>query len=145
MREKIAIAKKLRNSRNTFSSNENHRKLCSKCYRTYVVECIIKRKDEFKISFNGRYIQDFHKRIFDWYNYLLDVIYRFLLIHFAPKNDKSFKNYELIHYGVSKPIHLKVANVPDELVLEVFLKENGFEITDEHLYSNYTVYDVVRS
>ena len=46
MRKKLAIAKKMRNSRKSFNNIE-HRKLCSKCYRTYIVECIINGKNEF--------------------------------------------------------------------------------------------------
>lgn len=49
MREKLALAKILRNSRKIFSNNMEHKKLCSKCYCTYVEECIIKGKDEFKV------------------------------------------------------------------------------------------------
>lgn len=51
MREKLTIANQLRVSRKSFSNNLEHKKLCSKCYRTYVVECIIKGKENFKISF----------------------------------------------------------------------------------------------
>ena len=53
-------------------------------------------------------------------------------------------SYELIHYGASKPIHVKVTNMPNEIVLEKFLKENGFQIVNEHLYSVSTIYDVAR-
>lgn len=144
MREKLALAKRLRNSRKIFSNNMEHKKLCSKCYRTYVVECIVKGKDEFKVVFGSKYIQSFPERVSDWYHYVLNSIYRLYLVHVTPNDDKTLQKYELIHYGVSKPIHLKIANTPNEFILESFLKENGFKIIDEHLYSEFTIYDVAR-
>lgn len=144
MREKIAIANQLRVSRESFSDNLEDWKLCSKCYYTYVMECIIKGKEEFKVSFGGRYIQSFSKRLSDWCRYIKDSMYRFFLIHVTPNDDKTFGKYELIHCGVSKPVHFKIAKTPNEKVLYDFLEKNGFKITNEHLYSESTVYDVVR-
>ncbi len=145
MREKLAIANQMRNSRKSFSNNLEHRKLCSKCYRTYVIECIIKGKENFKISFGGKYIQSFPKRIYDYYRYIVNSIYRFFLIHFTPNDDKTLRKFGLIYFGVPKPIHFKIAEVPNEIVLYSFLEKNGFKITDEHLYSESIVYDVARA
>lgn len=144
MREKLAIANQLRVSRKSFGNNLERKRLCSKCYRTYVLECIIKGKKDFKVTFGGKYIQSFSERISDWFGYIGDNIYRFFLIHFTPKDDKTFKKYGLIHFGVSKPIHPKIAETPDEMCLYNFLENNGFKITEEHLYSESTVYDVSR-
>ncbi len=145
MREKLAIANQLRVSRKKYSNNLEHKKLCSKCYRTYIIECIIKGKNDFKVSFEGKYIHSFSRRISDWFGYFGDIIYRFFLIHFTPKDDKTFKKYELIHFGVSKPIHPRIAETPNEWCLYDFLEKNGFKIKEEHLYSESTVYDVVRA
>ncbi len=145
MREKLAIAKSLRVSRQSFSDKDS-RKLCSKFYRAYVFECILKRKDNFKVSFGEKYIQSFFKRSADWFEYIRDNIYRFFLIHFTPNNDKSFKNYELIHFGVSKPIHLKFSGTPNEISLYKFLADTGLRITDEDIpFSGPTVYYVALS
>jgi len=144
MREKLAIANQLRISRKNYSNNVEHKKLCSKCYHTYIVECIIKGKNDFKISFGGKYIHSFSRRILDWFEYVKDIVYRFFLIHCTPKDDKTFKKYNLIHFGVSKPIHLKIAETPNEFVLYGFLEKNGFKIKEEHLYTESTVYDVTR-
>ena len=145
MREKLAIANQMRNSRKSFSNNLEDRKLCSKCYHTYVIECIFKGKEDFEISFGGKYIQSFSERILDYYRYIIDSIYRFFLIHFTPDDDETLRKYELIHFGVSKPIHCKIAKIPSEACLYAFLEENGFKITNEHLYSESTVYDVARA
>lgn len=144
MREKLAIAKKLRNSRNSFSNNIVHKKLCSKCYHTYVLECIIKGKNAFKITFKGTYVQSFEQRVVEWYNYVRDSVYRIYLVNVTPNDDKTFQKWSLIHCGVSKPVHFKIASKPNEFILESFLKENGFKITNEHVYSEATVYDVTR-
>ncbi len=145
MREKLAIANQLRVSRKNYSNNIEHKKLRSKCYHTYVVECIITGKNDFKVSFGGKYIHSLSRRISDWFEYILDIIYRFFLIHFPQKDDKTFKEYELIHFGVSKPIHPKIAETPNEWCLYDFLEKNGFKIKEEHLYSESTVYIVARA
>ena len=125
MRKKIAIANQLRVSRKKFSNNREYKKLCSKCYRTYVIECVIKGKENFQISFGSKYIKSFSKRAYDWYIFFLDCIY------FGP-------------IYASKPKHLKIAEIPNERVLYYFLEKNGFKIIGEHLYSYSTVYDVTR-
>ena len=145
MRERLAIANQLRISRKNFTKNLEDKKMCSKCYYTYIVECIIKGKKDFQIRFKGKYIQSLSERISDWYNYILDSTYRFFLIHFNLKNDKYFREYKLIHFGVSKPIHLKIARTPNEVCLYSFLEKNGFEITGEHLKCEATIYDVTRA
>ena len=76
---------------------------------------------------------------------ILDSIYRLFLIHFTPNDDKTLRKYELIHLGVSRPIHFKIAETPDEKLLYTYLEKNGFKITDEHLYSESTVYDIARA
>lgn len=47
---KLEIAKKLRKSVKTESS-ENYKKLAKKCYRTYVIECLLKRKHKYQMKF----------------------------------------------------------------------------------------------
>lgn len=145
MREKLAIANQMRVSRKSFSNDLEERKLCSKCYRAYVIECIIKGKENFKVSFGGKYIQSFSERLSDWCRYIGNSIYRFYLIHFTPNDDITFKKWELIHCGVSKPVHFKIAKTPNEKVLYNFFEKNGFKITEEHFYSEATVYDVARA
>lgn len=47
---KLEIAKKLRKSGKTESS-ENYKKLAKKCYRTYVIECLLKGKRKYQMKF----------------------------------------------------------------------------------------------
>ena len=145
MREKIAIANQMRISRKNYSNNIEHKRICTKCYHTFLLECIIKRNDSFSLSYGEKYIQSFSKRLLDWVKYIWNVIYRFFLITFIPKNDKTIKNYELIHFGASKPLHLKIAEIPDEQFLNYFLKKNGFKIKEEHLSFNSIIYEVART
>ena len=142
MNEKLTIAKQLRNSRRSYKNRE-YRKYCSKCYHAYIVQCIIKRRDGFSVYFGGRYINTFIQRVGDWAKYFMDWFYRLFLICFNPKGE-TLREYELIHYGVTKPIHVKIAETPDEFILYDYLKTNGFKIEREHLYSESTVYDIVR-
>lgn len=144
MKEKIVIANQLRTARKKFS-NEEYKKICSKCYSAYVIEGIVKGKESFKISFGSKYIESFSKRASDWYRYIFDNIYRFFLIHFPPNDDKTFRKYELIHMEVSKPIHVKIPDMPNETILNYVLEKNGFKIVDEHFYAEKTVYDVARA
>ena len=144
MKEKLAIANQMRKSRKSFSNNLEDKKLCSKCYHTYVIECIIKGKESFKISFKGKYIKSFSERMYDYYIYIVDSLYRFFLMNFTPDDDKTLRKYELIHIGVPKPLHLRIAEVPDETVIYGFLENNGFLVTNEYIDSGLTVYDVTR-
>ena len=116
--------------------------MLKKCYRAYVYHCIIKDEDKFSITFGAEYMNSFWERTLDWLEFFKDSIHRFYLVHVTPNDDKTFKKYELIHYGASRPIHIKIAKTPNETILEGFLKENGFVIEDEKLTSLSTVYYV---
>ena len=144
MKEKIKIAQQLKLSRKKFSNNPEFQKLCIKCYNAYIIECIIKRKDNFQIKFNMKYIDSFSKRMSDWYEYILDNIYRFFLIHFTPNNDNTTRKYTLIHSGVLEPIHVKIPQIPDEYFLHKFLETNGFKVITEHTSSTGIIFDVVK-
>ena len=144
MKEKLKIARNFRISRKKFSRNVEHRKIFFKCYWAYVIQCIFQGNDVFRITFNGKYIESFPIRIMRWFNYFLDKIYRFYLIHFTPKDDKTAKKYELIHFGVSVPIDVKVTDAPDEYVLHTYLNSLGFKVVQEYLYSVSTVYDIAK-
>ena len=136
MREKLlAIANSWRIFRNCMAYR-------IKCYCAYVLHCIVKRKPYFTITFNGCYLQSFPQRMLDWCSYVANCLYRFYLIHVTPNDDKTLQKYSLIHYGVSKPIHLKITNPPDEIELASFLRKKGFRVTDEHLYCVATEYEI---
>ncbi len=141
MREKLAIAKKLRNSRKNFS-NKEHLKMCSKCYRTYIVECIIKGNDNFQIVFKGKYIRKLSQILSDWLYYVIDNIFGFDLVRIKTNN---ITTYKIVHTSVAKPpVNVRVSPSINEYLLETFLNENGLKIVDEHLYSTSTVYDITR-
>ena len=143
-KQKIALAKKMRISVKTFSNNIEHKKICTKCYHSYITNCILKGNEDFSVTFGGKYMHSFQKRLSDWCKYIISNVYRFYLIHISPNDDNTFRKYELIHYGVKKPVHFKIAIKIDEYVLEKFLNKNGFKIESEHLKSDHTKYDVKR-
>lgn len=145
MREKLAIANKMRISRKNYSNNPEYQQICSKCYRAYIVECILKGKDEFQISYGSKYVLSTSRRIANWCKYFINIIYRFLLISLTLNDEKFQRKYELIHFGVPKPIHLKLAEIPDEIFLYKFLEENGFKVVDEHINGDSIVYNVTRA
>ena len=124
MREKLAIAKKLRNSRKNFN-NKEHLKMCSKCYRTYIVECIIKGNDNFQIVFKGKYIRKLSQSLSDWLYYVVDNIFGFDLVRIKTNN---ITTYKIVHTSVAKPP----------------VNGNGLKIVDEHLYSTSTAYDITK-
>lgn len=144
MREKLKIAKRFRLSRNSFSKNPKHKSIISKCYKAYVIQCVLRKKETFTLYWGSYYIQSFSTRVSDWCNYVFDCIYKFFLVHFTPNDDKTFKKYELIHYKVMKPIHIKMAYSVDELFLSYYLKEMGFKIIDEQLRSLSTTYEIAK-
>lgn len=141
MREKLKIANQMRVSRKSFRHNAESLKLYSKCYRAYVIECIFKGKENFKVSFGSNYIQSFSERVSDWYNYILGNVRRFFIIHFTNNGDRTL----IAQLGVSKPIHLKIAQTPNEWILYEFLERNGFRVANEHLSLSSIVYEIVRA
>lgn len=107
---------------------------------SYIKACILKNTNSFTLSFCGKYIQSNLERLLDWFYY------------FYAKTSESFYkilgviyNENLVSYKAHKPIHLKVSNVPDEYLLENFLKKLGFTITSEHVYSVITEYEIKRT
>ncbi len=145
MREKLAIANQLRVSRKKFSNKPEYKQICSKCYYAYIVECILKGKNDFSISYGSKYVKTISERILDWCKYFIDIILAFFLINFTPRDYMPQLKRVLICFDVSKPMHIKFAEIPDEFFLHKFLEENGFKIVDEHLYRDSTVYDVTRA
>ena len=145
MQEKLKIARGLRNSRKK-GKNKEYKKLCLKCYRAYVLKCLILRKRIFKITFKGKYIHKPLERLLDWCYYVGDMVERFILVYIKkPKEEElnSVTSY-LFHNKVTKPIHVKVSYCPNEFMLEKILNENGLKITKEHLTSLITEYEVTK-
>ena len=144
MLEKLKTAKNLRSSCKKITKNREHQKMLFKCYRAYVFQCIIKRSYYFQVLFKDTYVDSFSKRVKDWLNYALKQIYRFILLLFIsdinPKSSKSYKIYDLIHYGVPKPIHLTEFKEPDEVILNYFLEKNGFKVKTKYFNLKSCVY-----
>lgn len=140
----MKIAKRFLISRNSFSKNFDHKLIISKCCKAYVLQCVLRKKETFTLYWGSYYIQSFSERISDWCNYVLDCIYKLFLIHFNPNDDKNVKKYELIHYKIMKPIHIRVAYSVDEIFLSYYLKEMGFEIVDEQICSLCTTYKIAK-
>ena len=61
--------RKLKKMKNSFFTNSNYKKLCNKLLKAYIINVIILRKKEFKISFKGKYIESFKERILDYFEY----------------------------------------------------------------------------
>lgn len=57
----------------------------------------------------------------------------------------SHQKYQLIHFKVLKPVHCKVSDIPNELILFFYLEDNNFKIVDKQLLGAKTVYYVVRA
>lgn len=144
MKEKLQIAKHFRLSQNSFSRNPKHKSLITKCYKAYCIQCILRKRETFILYWGSYYIQSFSTRVSDWCNYVFDCIYKFFLVHFTPNDDKTLKKYELIHYKVMKPIHIKRTYFIDELFLSYYLKGMGFEIVNEQISSLSTTYEIAK-
>ena len=144
LKEKLEIAKNIRLSSKRFSKNVIHKKLFKKIYRTYVIECILKGKDSFQLRFNGKYINSLSIRIYDWLEYIQNIIERSIFLIIVPKKFRSKKKFPFLYYRIFKPTHLKLTNAPNEFILNSFLEHNGFKIIKEHLGSVETTYDIAR-
>lgn len=116
MKEKLIIAKRLWDLEREY--NIKYIKLIRKCYRAYLVDCVVKGKNEFSITFKDKHVICFDVRMKDWYNYVLK------------------RNISL------KPMYLKTSTSPDEIFLKQFLRKYGFRIADEHFKEASITYDV---
>ncbi len=135
MREKLEIANQLRISRKIFSKDPKDKKMFSKCYHVFIIECIIKGKKDFKVVFNSKHIESCSKRIKDWFKFMCYSIFIFFLINFTSNKEKNF-------ISISKPVHIKALENINEIILYEFLEENGLKIIDEQSDKDSIVYYV---
>jgi len=142
LKEKLEIAKNLRISKTRWSMYSIDTKLIKKCYRTYIIQCIFLGKDKFKLKFKGKHLTSFWKRVCDWLDYIIDNIKKIFILMFIPKKFRPKNKYPYLYYKIYKPIHLKITDAPNEIVLYTYLEENGLKVIEEHLYPVDTVYDI---
>lgn len=141
MNKKISILKKLIEN-GIKTRNKENRKVCFKIALIFFIKCILNDSEDMMVRFKGKYIQNPLERITDWIRYVLMQVYRFYLVKFTPNDDKTFKKYELIHYGVGKPLHLKVCNTPDESIIDSLLSECGLFLVEEYFCGSDIIYDI---
>ena len=119
MVEKILTATRLRRSWKSLSRNSDDDTLFRKIYWEYLRQCVLCGKESFILTFNGKYISDFSERLEDWVKYILGIR--------------------------SKPLHLKVTNAPNEVIMNAYLMKNGFIVKNEELQSVKTIYEISKA
>lgn len=125
--------------------NEEYKKRFWKCYRSYLMQCIILRKNEFEVKYGSEYYDSFKLRAKDWKEYICDKIYVFFWKLIPLPKLRPNKANVYIEYGISKPPkHLKRHIHVNECALEYFLDQVGFEIKDEYIKSLSTTYIIKR-
>lgn len=127
--------RKLKKMKNSFFTNSNYKKLCNKLLKAYIINVIILRKKEFKISFKGKYIESFKERILDYFEYYYDLIYIKFFFH-----SKYYDSYNKKMLYPSKPVHLKHLDNIDEVLLENILNNIDLTIRTELLGTLHTEY-----
>lgn len=140
MRKRLSLVKEIYFSKKEAKSWYEEERIYKALLSAYVKACFFGKGESFVLHFAGKYVQSRKERITDWINYCEDKCYEVYLKAFKRNDDKTLRNYSLIHYGASKPVHIKVSNCPDEFWLDNILKRYGFKITDEHLYTINTEY-----
>lgn len=140
MRKKLSLVKDIYFSKKEAKNRYEEEQIYKVLLSAYIKACVFGKKESFTLHFAGKYVQDRKERISDWINYCKDRCYEVYLKSFKKSDDQTLRNYSLIHYGASKPVHIKVSNCPNEVLLENILRRYGFKITDEHFYSIDTEY-----
>ena len=140
MMERLSLVKELYFSKKEAKNRHEEERIYKVLLSAYVKACVLGKEESFTLHFAGKYVQGRKERISDWINYCKDRCYEVYLKAFKRSDDKTLRNYSLIHYGASKPVHIKVSNCPNEFMLEKILRRHGFKIADEHLYSVDTEY-----
>lgn len=139
MKDKLITAWKMNKFINN-TRNDKNKKTLRKCLRTYIVQCIILRKEEFNLKYGSEYYDSFKARFKDWLEYIDNKFLVVPIYKLIPKKYRpSIINYYIEH-GVSKPVHIKHHRFVSESILEYFLSEAGFGIVGEHLGSLETIY-----
>ena len=64
----------------------------------------------------------------DWFNYIVNFLYISFLMFLTHETKDPLKESILFHFGATKPVHLKIAESPNESYLYDFLEKNGFTI-----------------
>ena len=124
--DKCKIAKKLRLSSKSYGLMSKNQKLFNKIYRAYLFECILLGKKNFKIVCREKIIKSE-----SLIKYFKDCIhYKF----------SKFYEYTPVRYFPSRPLSIKTSNSPDKIMLDFYLKSNGFEIYDEYLGTITNIY-----
>ena len=140
LKEKLEIARNLRDSSLRRSKNSSNKKLAEKCYRTFVIQCIFLGKDKYQLKFKGKHIKSFWERVTDWFDYIVDNIERYLWLIFIPKRFRPRNKYPFLYYKIHKPLHLKISNTPNEFILYSYLEQNGLKVVNEHFPREDIVY-----
>ena len=142
LKEKLEIAKKLRDSSSRWSRNSINKELIEKCYRAYVIQCIFLGRDEFQLKFKGKHMKNFWERVSDWFDYIVDNSKKYLWLIFIPKRFRPKNKYPFLYVKIYKPYHPKLTNAPNEFILNSYLEQNGLKVIKEHLLPVDTVYDI---
>ena len=125
--------------------NIQNKKMFWKCYRRYITECCIMKKNEFKIRFGSKYYQSFGSRLGDWIEYINDKLYIFFWRIIPIRKIRPKRASILIQHGVSQPVHLKKHVFVNESMLEYFFDQNGFKVVDECLTSLSSTYYIKKN
>ena len=126
------------------TANPKYKKTLRKCLRAYITQCVILGKDNFELKYGSEYYDSFKLRFKDWLEYINNKYFWFPIYRIIPKEHRpSIINYYIEH-GIPKPIHIKHHIFVNESILEYFLDQNGFEISDEYLGSLETIYYIRR-
>ena len=154
-KHELLIRKKLYSSRHKLSIWNELKRIYNILLFSYIKACILKKTDSFLLSFSGKYIQNRKQRVSDWFHYCVEKCYKipykmfYTILYkvyetFKPNNEKiALIKYKITKpTNIHKPIHCKVSNCPNELILEHILTKHGFKIVAEHLYITATEYEI---
>lgn len=145
MNAKLLLIKEIYSSKHILAISGEEKRIYNVLIFSYIKACVLKNPEHFTLSFNGKYIRNCRERMIDWFHYCIEKCYEVYYKTFKPNDDKTIRKYNLIHFGATKPIHIKISNCPNERILEEILTRHGFEIIDEHISTIITEYEVVKS
>ena len=104
----------------------------NKICRRYFFHGVMFGQKDIVVVFGGKYLRSFRKRVDDWVYFFRKTIKYIGNRTIKRKWGKLIKPY--------KPIHIKIANVPNEAFMEEFLMSAGFEVKDEILETIRSIY-----
>ena len=149
MQEKICNAQNLRklykSTKLKYHNTNILPNMFIKCYFLYIMNCIVLKKENFKLKLKVKYNKNIFLRCYDWIIFFIHFITNYIGT-FILKHCKRTKNLYTNHYAYYMqyimPIHFKTLGNLIEYKFSYYLERFEFYIKDDVSFPTYITYTI---